>query len=78
MPRFYFDIFDDSIVEDPEGQQLGGLAIAHQKAVSYAREMAAEEVRQGAVDLIHKIVIGDEDHEPILAVTFRQAFAITY
>ena len=78
MPKFYFDFFDDAVVEDPEGQELDCLTSAHRKAVAYAREMAAEEVRQGAVDLNHKIVIGDEDHEPILAVTLRQAFAITY
>lgn len=46
MPRFYFDIFDGTTVEDPEGQELGSLAIAHQKAVDYAREMAADDVRQ--------------------------------
>lgn len=78
MPRFYFDISNDISVEDPEGQELDNLAAAHQKAVAYARDLAAEAVRQGEVDLNHSIVIGDEDHEPILTVTFRDAFAIKY
>ena len=49
-----------------------------QQAVAYARDLAAESVRQGEVDLKHRIVIADEDGEALLTVTFGEAFAIHY
>jgi hypothetical protein len=78
MPHFYFDIANDIEVEDPEGLDLDNLAAARQKAVAYARDLAAEAVRQGEIDLKHRIVISDEDRQPVLSVTFREAFVIKY
>jgi len=78
MARFYFNIKNDIEVRDPEGQELDNLAAARQQAVAYARDLAAEAVRQGAVDLKHRIVISDEDGDELLTVTFGEAFAIHY
>lgn len=78
MARYYFNIKNDIVVADPEGQELDNLAAARQQAVHYARDLAAEAVRQGAVDLKHRIEIADEDGEPLLTVTFGEAFSIHY
>lgn len=78
MARFFFHIKNDIEVTDPEGQELDNLAAARQQAVHYARDLAAEAVRQGEVDLKHRIVVADEDGDDILTVTFAEAFAIHY
>jgi len=78
MPRFFFNIKNDIDVIDPEGQELDNLAAARQQAIAYARDLAAEAVRQGEVDLKHSIIISDEDGDELLTVTFAEAFAIHY
>jgi len=78
MARYFFNIKNDIEVADPEGQELDNLAAARQLAVAYARDLAAEAVRQGEVDLNHRIVITDEDGDALLTVTFGEAFAIHY
>lgn len=78
MARFFFHIVGDLDVEDPEGQELADVAAARKAALFYARDMAADAVRRGELNLKHRIVVEDEDHDPLLAVTFREAFAITY
>ena len=55
MPHFFFRIMNDIEVEDPEGEDLDNLAAARQKAVAYARDLAAEAVRQGEIDLKHRM-----------------------
>lgn len=78
MAHYFFRILNDIDTEDPEGEELDNLARAHQKAVAYARDLSAEAVRQGEVDLNHRIVIEDDSHDAILTVTFRDAFTIKY
>jgi hypothetical protein len=78
MARYFFRIMNDIDVEDPEGQELDNLAVARQQAVAYARDLAAEAVRQGEVDLKHRIVVEDEDRQALLTVSFRDAFVIHY
>ena len=78
MSRYFFHIKNDIEVPDPEGQELDNLAAARQLAVAYARDLAAEAVRQGEVDLKHRIVIADEDGDALLTVTFGEAFVIRY
>lgn len=78
MARYFFHIKNDIEVADPEGQELDNLAAARQQAVHYARDLAAEAVRQGEVDLKHRIVIADEDGDAVLTVTFGESFVIHY
>ena len=62
MPRFYFHLYNDITSIDEEGQDLPNEAVALQRAVTMAREMAAESVRQGHLVLDHRIeVISDQD-----------------
>lgn len=78
MPHYFFRIKNDIDVPDAEGQEMDNLAAARHQAVAYARDLAAEAVREGAVNLRHHIVVEDEDHEAMLTVTFGEAFAIHY
>lgn len=78
MARYFFHIMNDIDVVDEEGQELPSLAAARHQALAYARDLASQSVKEGAVNLNHRIVVEDEDHEQLLAVTFREAFTITY
>lgn len=78
MPRYFFRIKNDIDVEDPEGQELDNLAAARYQAVAYARDLAAEAVRQGEINLKHRIVVEDEQGEKLLEVPFGEAFSIKY
>ena len=60
MPRFYFHLFNDTQVPDPEGIELPDATVALQRAVSAARAMAAESVREGHLILSHRIEVSDE------------------
>jgi len=78
MARYYFRIINDIEVDDAEGHEFDILANARQYAVACARDLAAHDVRHGAVNLNHRIVVEGDAHEKILMVTFRDAFSITY
>jgi len=59
VPKFYFNLYHDTRVDDEEGRALPNLAAAVREASIEAREMAAESVRQGRLVLDHRIVITD-------------------
>lgn len=75
--RFFFRIENSVEVDDHEGQELPGLLEARRIAVQAARELAAEAVKEGAINLGHGIVIEDERHQPLLKVTFGEVITIS-
>ncbi len=77
MPHFRFHIINDIEVLDPEGQELANLAAAHLKAIDYARDLASASVRQGRLDLRHRIVVEDEEGAALVTVTFGDAVEIS-
>ena len=76
MPRFYFHLRNDVIAEDKEGQDLPDLASARQAAITAARQLAAESVREGRLHLDHYIEIENEYGAIVARVTFREALTI--
>ena len=76
MPRFYFHLRDDFDADDEEGQELAGLAAAREAAVGQARQIAAEDVRQGCLNLGYSIEIANEEGEVVATVTFEDAVTI--
>ena len=77
MPHFRFHIINDIDVPDPEGQDLDNLAAAHMKAIDYARDLASAAVRQGRLDLQHRIDVEDEDGNVLATVTFADAIDVS-
>lgn len=59
MPRYFFRIKNDIDVPDRGGKDVDDLASARQLAVVYARDLAAEAVCRGQVNLQHRIAIED-------------------
>jgi hypothetical protein len=76
MPQFFFHIVNDIDVPDSEGQDLDNLAAANLKAIDYARDLAAAAVRQGRLDLRHRIEIKGEDGDILHTVTFGDAIEV--
>ena len=76
MPRFFFNLFDDAAVIDEVGVELPDLAAARQAAVEEARAVISEEVKNGRVDLGHRIEVEDESRRPVLVLPFSAAVEI--
>lgn len=73
MPHFRFHVLNDIDAPDEEGQELPSLAAAHLRAIDYARDLASAAVRQGQLDLRHRIDIEDGEGKVLLTVTFGEA-----
>jgi hypothetical protein len=76
MPRFYFHLTEKDSVRDDEGQYFETVEEARQAAIRSAREILAESIRDGEIDLIDRILIADENDNPILVVPFAEAVRI--
>ena len=73
MPRYFFDLYDDGVVLDREGQEFVDANEALANAIDNARELACAEVQRGALNPDHRINILDESRRPIESVTFAAA-----
>jgi hypothetical protein len=76
MPVFHFHVHNDIDAPDEEGIELSNLAVAHLRAIEGARELAAAAVRQGRLDLKHRIDVEDEDGNVLVGVTFKDAIEV--
>lgn len=77
MPHFHFHVLNDIDAPDSEGQELANLAVAHLKAIDYARDLASASVRQGRLDLTHRIDVEDDAGQVLLTVTFGDAIDLS-
>jgi hypothetical protein len=59
MPRYHFDLYNDETVLDDEGRELPNLEAARVTAVREAREMMADSVTRGTINLAHRIDVRD-------------------
>jgi hypothetical protein len=71
MPRFYFDVIDQGIIQtDPEGIELPDLRFAVEQAKRAASEMISE--RMGGTNLASlKIQVRDGPGSPVVTVVHR-------
>jgi hypothetical protein len=76
VPRYYFHLYDTGCVEDEDGIELADAAAARQFALANARDMVCGDVIGGCVNLSHRIEVVDEECEPVLTLTFGEAFRI--
>jgi hypothetical protein len=76
MPYFFFHLYDDLIVPDPEGKELPSLQAARETALDNAREMACAEVLDGYLNLTHRIEIADESGKVLATVRFRDVVEV--
>lgn len=77
MPRFFFHITDGDRFPDEEGVVLADVPAALQAASMGAREIVAEEIKQGKpLSLGEHIKIQDESGCIVAVVTFRDALGL--
>ena len=73
MPHYYFHLHNHVGARDEEGQDLPDLAAAREEAIRGARDLMAEGIKQGEVELDDWIEVQDESGAQVLAVQFRDA-----
>jgi hypothetical protein len=77
MVRYYFHLFNDVNALDQEGQVLPDEAAAMRIAASSARELAAQSVSEGHLDLSHRIEVEAENGQKVGAVSFGDVVKVT-
>jgi hypothetical protein len=58
------------VVMDEEGVELSGPDAARDRAVAEARQIACAQVREGHLDLTHRIDVADEDGDTLFTMHF--------
>ena len=76
MPRFFFLIADGDVYEDEEGQQHADGDAAMVAALTAARELIAEDVKNGHISLRDRIVVSDEEGQVVGTLNFKDALKI--
>lgn len=77
MNRYFFHLHADIEAPDHEGQELAHDEAAMAIALFYARDLASVGVRDGHLDLDHRIVCAGEDGRTIGVVAFRDAVRVS-
>ena len=77
MPRFYFNVFDDTVCFDNEGVELPDVFAVRELALEVAREVLALDIMEkGTIKLGYRIEVEDEGGRPVLTLPFRSAVTI--
>jgi hypothetical protein len=76
VKQFYFHLYNDVTTLDDEGRSLPDDKSARDQATRDAREMAAESVRDGHLNLAHYIEVTGDDRRPLFRVTFGEVVEI--
>ena len=77
MGRYHLHVHRaDAVIDDDEGRELESLGDALQEALSTMREILAEEVMSGTLDLCGCVVITDEADSALLVVPFTKAVEV--
>jgi hypothetical protein len=77
VSRFYFHLHNDIDANDEEGQEFEDLNAALARASIYARDIAAENVREGKLNLSHYIEVTNEAGVSLCTVTFGDVVQIS-
>jgi len=76
MPRFYFDVYDDTVCADEDGLELPDAEAAKREATRSARSLACEQVLHGYLNVNHSIEVQDENHRRVATIRFGEAVRI--
>ena len=76
VPRFFLSLRDGDFLPDMEGQDFADVDAARIVAVKGAREIMAEDIREGILRLNESVEITDEGGVLRARVLFRDTIAI--
>ena len=78
MPRYYMHVCNGTgFVEDEEGVELLDEATARQKAIEAARDVMANDLRGGELDLSSFIEVEDKNRQLLFTIQFIDAVNLT-
>ena len=78
MPRFFFNLRNNVSVEDREGKELPDVETAREQAITHARGIMSEDVKDGRLVLRDEIDVIDESGVRLLTVRFGEAVEIEH
>ena len=76
MALFYLQVFDDIAARNEEPIEAASEVAAVELAVRGARELAAQQVLAGRLNLSHRIEVADETGDDLRTVYVRDAIRI--
>jgi hypothetical protein len=76
MPRYYFHLRNGATARDEEGRELPDLETARQEAIKAARELMGEDIKEGRLQLGHRIEIRDADGGELLVIPFADTITV--
>ena len=77
MPRYHLHIRNGhGLTPDEEGRELADEAAARDEALKGIRSIAAEEVREGRLDLAGRIDVTDADGRLLFSIPFEEAVRV--
>ena len=78
MPRYYMHICNGTgFLEDEEGRELPNQAAAREAAIMAARDVMANDLRGGELDLSSFIEVEDENKQLVFTLQFIDAVNLT-
>jgi hypothetical protein len=74
MPRFYLHVSDGKMfAEDQEGAEFHDVEAARRSAIVGLRDVMAEELKHGEINMAAFVEIEDENHQLVMTVPFLDA-----
>ncbi len=74
MPRYYLHICNgNGFTEDQEGQDLPSVESAREKAIAGLRDIMADELKGGVMNMASFIEIEDESRQLVETISFHDA-----
>ena len=78
MPRFYMHVCNgNGFAEDEEGRELADAETARSEAIAAVRDVMANDLRGGELDISSFIEVEDENKKLLFTVQFTDAVRIT-
>jgi hypothetical protein len=77
MPRFYLHVSDGKLfAEDREGLELHDVEAARREAIVGLRDVMAEELKHGQINLAAYVEVENEDGQLVMTVPFLDAVEV--
>jgi hypothetical protein len=76
VPRFFFHVFEETLLVDDEGIELADVEAARGAALAGARSMMCDDLKSGHLSLHHRVDVEDENGAPVLSLAFGEAVTI--
>jgi hypothetical protein len=76
MPRFFFHLHDHLTVLDEDGMEFADLEAAKACGIKEARSLAADQVREGKLDLNHRFDVADERGVVVHTIRFADVIDV--